>query len=87
MCEVLPTLAGQVDLLLAEASFVHGEDNPAGIHLSGHDCGVLAEQSGAHRLVITHVPPWHDKESMLAEARAVWDGPSELAHTGAVYEV
>ena len=39
------------------------------------------------RLVLTHVPPWHDPEDALAEARTTWDGPLELAVAGAVYEL
>ena len=39
------------------------------------------------RLVLTHVPPWHDPEVALAEARPIFDGPVELASTGAVYEL
>jgi ribonuclease BN (tRNA processing enzyme) len=86
-CEALDRLSAGVDLLLAEASFRDGDDNPPGIHLTGADAGALAERAGVERLVITHVPPWFDKQAMLAEAKAVWDGPSELAHAGATYEL
>jgi ribonuclease BN (tRNA processing enzyme) len=87
VCDALSSLSDGVDLLLAEASFRHGDDNPPGIHLTGRDCGELAASAGVGRLVITHVPPWHDAEAMLAEAREVWDGPAELARTGAVYDL
>ena len=35
------------DLLLAEASFRHGDDNPPGIHLTGTDCGELAGRAAS----------------------------------------
>jgi ribonuclease BN (tRNA processing enzyme) len=39
------------------------------------------------RLVVTHVPPWHDAEKMLAEAAQTYSGPLELAVPGKTYEV
>ena len=42
---------------------------------------------GARRLLLTHVPPWHQAEVMLAEATLTFDGPLELAEPGKTYEV
>jgi ribonuclease BN (tRNA processing enzyme) len=86
-CAGLDEVARDADLLLAEASFVTGEDNPDNLHLTGTDGGDAAARMGARRLVITHVPPWYDPEVALAEARAVYDGPSVLARAGDVHEV
>jgi ribonuclease BN (tRNA processing enzyme) len=86
-CEALDRIAGGVDLLLAEASFRDGDDNPPEIHLTGKDTGELAARAGVGRLVITHVPPWFDKDEMLAEAKAAWDGPAELARAGQTYDL
>ena len=86
-CEALDRLAAGVDLLLAEASFRDGDENPPEIHLTGTDGGSLAARAGVGRLVMTHIPPWFDKQELLAEARAVWDGPADLARPGTVYEV
>jgi ribonuclease BN (tRNA processing enzyme) len=86
-CEALDRLAGGADLLLAEASFRSGDDNPPEIHLTGTDGGELATRAGVGRLVITHIPPWFDKQAVLDEARAVWDGPVDLASPGSTYEV
>jgi len=84
-CEQLTQLARDADLLLAEASFRDGDDNPVDLHLTGTDCGEVARAAGVRRLVLTHVPPWHDPEVALGEARAAYDGPVELARSGAVY--
>lgn len=86
-CEQLATVARGADLLLAEASFREDAANPPGIHLTGADCGRVAAEAGAQRLVVTHVPPWHDGADMLTEARGAWDGPTELAVCGATYDV
>ena len=85
-----PTLldiAADADLFLSEASFRSDDENPPNLHLTGADCGEMAAKAGAKRLVVTHVPPWHDPQVMLAEAAAAYDGPTELAAAGAVYAI
>ena len=86
-CAALDEIASGADLLLAEASFQTGVDNPPDLHLTGQDCGRTAKASGVGRLVLTHVPPWYDPEVARAEAQAEWDGPVDLARTGATYDV
>ena len=78
-------LAKGADLLLAEASFVTGGDNPPDLHLTGGEAGEMAAAAGVGALVVTHVPPWHDPQDALAEARSAFDGRIELAVSGAVY--
>lgn len=86
-CDALESLAAGADLLLAEASFRDADDNPPGVHLTGADAGRTASRGEVGRLVLTHVPPWYEPEGMLAEAVAVYDGETELAVPGAIYEV
>lgn len=85
--DALLALAKDADLLLAEASFREGDDNPPHLHLTGAEAGAAAARAGAKRLVVTHVPPWHDADAILAEAAGAYDGPLELAKQGAVYEL
>lgn len=80
-------VAADADLFLCEASFRHGEDNPPSLHLTGVEAGEAAARAGARRLIVTHVPPWHDAGAILAEAKSAYDGPLELAAAGAVYEL
>ncbi len=80
-------LAQGADLLLAEASFVQGEHNPADLHLTGADAGLIARSAGVRRLVLTHVPPWHDPATAQAEAQAASGQPCEVAASGATYDV
>jgi ribonuclease BN (tRNA processing enzyme) len=86
-CRALDDLADGVDVLLAESSFVHGEDNARDLHLTGRDAGAAARDAGAGRLLITHVPPWHDREDARREASEVFDGPIDCATAGMSVEV
>ena len=85
-CDALGLAARDADLLLAEASFEEGADNPADLHLTGRECGELASRAGVRQLVLTHVPPWHDPQVVLAEAKDVYHGPLSLAKVGDVFE-
>jgi ribonuclease BN (tRNA processing enzyme) len=87
LCPGLDDLASGADLLLAEASFRHGDDNPDNLHLTGHQAGEVASRNSVPRLVVTHVPPWHRVEDMLTEARAAYDGDLAAAYPGATFEV
>lgn len=78
----LPALAEGADLLLAEASFVDGEDNPTELHLTGRQAGEAAQQAGVGTLVVTHVPPWNDPAVAAAEAAAAFDGTVLAAAPG-----
>jgi len=85
--DALNEIAEAADLFLCEASFREGDDNPPDLHLTGKEAGETAKTAGVRRLVLTHVPPWHDATQILAEARPAYDGPTELARPGAVYNV
>jgi ribonuclease BN (tRNA processing enzyme) len=82
----LAELASGADLLLCEASFLETGENPPDLHLTGRQAGEHARDAGVRRLVLTHVPPWTDRDEVLAEAKEVFDGPVELAVPGASYQ-
>lgn len=86
-CDGLVRAATDADLFLAESSFVDGEDNPVGVHLTGREAAELAAGAGVRRLVLTHIPPWHDPHRSLDAATPVFRGPLELAAPGATYEL
>ncbi|TQK44847.1 ribonuclease BN (tRNA processing enzyme) [Streptomyces sp. SLBN-118] len=87
VCEPLHELADGADLFLCEASFSYGREDIPDLHLNGREAGAHARRANVGRLVLTHIPPWTDGAQNLADARAVYDGPAELAVPGAVYEV
>jgi ribonuclease BN (tRNA processing enzyme) len=85
---VLVELARGADLLLAEASFVEGEENPPDLHLTGRQAAEHAARAGAARLVLTHLVPWHDPKRVLGDAReSAYEGVTELANAGATYDL
>ncbi|MCH1867165.1 MBL fold metallo-hydrolase [Nocardioides sp. CFH 31398] len=86
-CDGLDRAAAGVDLLLAEASFRHADDNPPGIHLTGRECGELADRAGVPRLVITHVPPWYSGPAARDEALTVYAGDVQVAAVGQVHDI
>ena len=83
--EDLTQLADQVDLLLVESAFLDGADNPAEMHLSGAQAAGIGQAARVRAVVLTHIPPWHEPERVLAEATPHFDGPVSLAVPGAVW--
>jgi ribonuclease BN (tRNA processing enzyme) len=86
-CRALDELSSGADLLLAEASCVDGDDNPADLHLTGRQAGEAAAAAGVGRLVLTHVPPWNDPQVALREATSAFAGPIDLATPDGVFEL
>ncbi|WP_058234345.1 MBL fold metallo-hydrolase [Devriesea agamarum] len=83
-CPALVDLARDVDLFLCEAGYLEGRDDAiSNVHLTGRRAGQAAQAAGAKRLVLTHIPAWTDPELTRREAAAVYDGPLELAVSGA----
>ncbi len=86
-CDALVELAQGADVLLAEAAFRDDADNPPGIHMTGSEAAAVARDAGCGTLVLTHVPPWHDKRDALREAQGVFLGPISLAAEGSTYSI
>jgi ribonuclease BN (tRNA processing enzyme) len=87
VCGALSQQAKGADVFLCEASFLSGHDEPQGIHLTGAEAGEIATEAGVRRLLLTHVPPWYDPATVLAEAKGTFSGPLEMARTGRVYDI
>jgi ribonuclease BN (tRNA processing enzyme) len=85
----LVELAQNADLLIHETGGLDAQ--AAEVHRLGHstagDAGRAAKAAGVGRLVLTHVPAETLTEPMLAEARAAFDGPVEVAHDLAVIKL
>lgn len=86
-CTALVELAKDADLLLAEASFREGGEYPEALHMTGREAGQAAVDAGVGTLVLTHIPPWYDKQLAYDEARPVFDGRIEIASTGSTYSI
>ena len=86
-CAALVELARGADLLLAEAAFLNGSNNPRGLHLTGRQAAEAGAAAGVGAVLLTHIPPWHDPDQVLAEATPHFDGPVSLAVTGGVWHI
>ena len=86
-CAGLDEVATGADLALVEAAFEESPDNRPGVHHTGREAGETAARAGVSRLLVTHVPPWHDPEAAAVAARAAFSGPVEIARPGVSYEV
>lgn len=78
-CDQLVDVAADADVFLCEASWTHEEERPPGIHMSGLEAGRIAARAGVRMLVLTHIPPWTDRETVRAEAASEFDGEIRLA--------
>jgi ribonuclease BN (tRNA processing enzyme) len=86
--EMLVSLARDADLLLCEATFHEGRDDARDLHLTGRQAGEHAARAGTGRLVLTHIPPWNDKQRALDEAhRSPYDGTIDVARAGVGFDV
>jgi ribonuclease BN (tRNA processing enzyme) len=85
-CDALVELATGSDVLLCEASWEDAGPHPASLHMSGREAGEQAAKAGVGRLLVTHVPPWSDRERIGAEAAAAF-AASELVSPDAGYEI
>jgi ribonuclease BN (tRNA processing enzyme) len=84
----LAQLARGADLLLCEATFLAGPDLPKDLHLTARQAAEHAARAGAGQLVLTHLPPWHDRDRTLAEAAAgPFRGDISLAAPGRTFDV
>jgi ribonuclease BN (tRNA processing enzyme) len=87
-CDALTPLLTGADLALVDSAFVDGRDEAPGIHLSGSRAAQAAvDAGGVRRLMLTHIPPWNDRELCRQQAASVWSGPLDVAVQGKTYEV
>jgi ribonuclease BN (tRNA processing enzyme) len=86
-CPSLVELARGADVLVCEAGFPDGTDNPPGLHMTGTEAGEHAQAAGVRSLILTHVPPWGDVARARTHAARAFDGPVELARSGLVVDI
>ena len=79
----LAALGEAPDVVVGEGTLVDATDSPLVPHVSCRWLATEANKIGAGRLVVTHVPPGSDRAQHQAEAAEVFNGPVDLARTGA----
>ena len=86
-CDRLIELARGADVFLCEASWTHSPERPSDVHMSGTEAGRVAAAAGVRELLLTHIPPWTDRDDVLNEARAEFAGPVRAVTCGETYDV
>lgn len=86
----LAEFARGCDLLLCEATLLRqppGQRPDEYGHLTATEAGAIARAAGVRQLVLTHL--WRELgfERLLHDARGSFQGPVELARSGAVFEL
>lgn len=80
--EDLRALVRPGDTLLAEVSFGAGPVPPGAMHLDGPGVGRVARETGAGRVLLTHLLMGHDPDTTVAAVRAEYPGPVDLVWPG-----
>jgi ribonuclease BN (tRNA processing enzyme) len=82
-CEAVEKLARGCSLFLCEASLgLDYEEGPKRGHLSAVEAGQMAQNAGAHRLLLTHYGTEYAPEELADAARSVYHGPTAAADDG-----
>ncbi len=82
--ESLVTIAHGVNLLLAETTLTAAQADTPVAHMTTTEVGKLASAARVDRLLLTHIWPHFDRQTLLEEVRAEFNGKIELADEGLV---
>lgn len=74
------------DLLLADAGLSRAAWNENAPHLSAEHCGMYAKDAHVGRLLLSHLNPCFDPETLLSEAKEHF-AAAELARIGESYDI
>lgn len=85
-CDSIVDGACGVDLHLTEVGFT-SNDTVRGIHMDGQRAGRVATRARVGAVVVTHVQPWTDVETVLSQVRLTWAGPLTAAQPRRVFRV
>lgn len=80
-------LGDDLDLVVAEATFLDDEESGKEVHMSAAQAGAQARAAGARRLVVTHLLPGSDPAAAVAEAADAYGAPVEAAAVHSTYSV
>ncbi len=75
-------LGEDIDLLIAESTFLSHREKEKILHLSARQAGVMAQKANAKQLVLSHIAPGEDPSQHLQEAREAFAGEISLACVG-----
>lgn len=85
-CDSVAQAARGVDVLLSECGFTC-EDEVEGIHMNGKDVGTMATEAGVGRLLVTHIQPWTDLQTVRDELASTWNRPVTLVEANQSFDI
>ncbi|MFJ7827873.1 MBL fold metallo-hydrolase [Psychrobacillus sp. NPDC096623] len=85
--EDLVSFAADSDLLITECSLYEGMDGAGSGHMTSEHAGILAYQSKAKRVLLTHLPHFGDLNDLVVSAKKQGNESIELAETGMLIEL
>lgn len=83
-CPGLAEFAREADVLLADAAFLTAEWTAMKPHMSAAGAARLALDAQAKTLYLTHLPVFHDPETLMSEAKAVFPGAQAVYPGGII---
>ena len=79
--------AEEADLLIVESSLYEDMDGSSSGHMNSKEAGLLASQSKAKKVILTHLPHYGDLEDLLKSANKEGNNNIELAKPGMLIEL
>lgn len=79
--------AKEADLLIVESSLYEGMEGSSSGHMNAKEAGLLASQTKAKKVILTHLPHYGDLESLLKTARNEGNEKIDLATPGMLIEL
>jgi ribonuclease BN (tRNA processing enzyme) len=87
-CDALPPFFDDVHTLICESTSTGMIDaTPDKLHMTAHEAAILAEETGARNLVLTHMWEEYGFENYLADAQQDFSGEIFLASPGLTIDV
>ncbi|WP_277586805.1 MBL fold metallo-hydrolase [Psychrobacillus antarcticus] len=83
----LISFAANADLLITECSLYEGMNGEGSGHMTSEHAGILAAQSKAKKVLLTHLPHYGDLNDLVVSAKKQGNPNIELAKTGMLVEL
>ena len=81
------SFAANANLLITECSLYEGMDGTASGHMTSEYAGILAYQSNAKKVLLTHLPHYGDLNELVVSAKKQGNENIVLAESGMLIQL